>query len=103
LAWTQEGLVRFDGIRFTVFDSQNSTLNENNIQALFEDREGNLWVGTDGGGVYWLIEVEWLRASDVIPDDCTSKARNRTNLYGLVHDEICLYNRGLGDKVKDPC
>ena len=24
-------------------------------------------------------------------------------VHGLVHDEICLYNRGLGDKVKDPC
>jgi ligand-binding sensor domain-containing protein len=36
---TQEGLVRFDGIRFTVFDKRNTPqIKENNIQALCEDR-----------------------------------------------------------------
>src|SRR5215471_14440295 len=47
---TDEGLARFDGLRFTVFDKQNTPeIKSNNIQVLYEDREGNLWIGTDKG------------------------------------------------------
>jgi ligand-binding sensor domain-containing protein/signal transduction histidine kinase len=49
---TWQGLVRFDGVKFTVFDSGNTKEIKNNyIMALHEDREGNLWIGTRGGGV----------------------------------------------------
>jgi len=47
---TQEGLVRFDGVRFTVFDKRNTRqIQHNNIQALIEGRDGSLWIGTSGG------------------------------------------------------
>jgi ligand-binding sensor domain-containing protein len=47
---TQEGLTRFDGIKFVVFDKGNTPqFADNNIQALYEDRDGNLWVGTGNG------------------------------------------------------
>jgi PAS domain S-box-containing protein len=47
---TEEGLVRFDGIRFTVFDERNTPeIKGNTIAALLADREGNLWIGTSGG------------------------------------------------------
>jgi len=47
---TQEGLARFDGVRFTVFDKNNTTeLKGNHIDVLFEDRRGNLWIGATGG------------------------------------------------------
>jgi diguanylate cyclase (GGDEF)-like protein len=49
---TQEGLVRFDGVQFTVFDRANSRwLRNNYVQTLMEDRSGGLWIGTNGGGV----------------------------------------------------
>ncbi len=49
---TQEGLVRFDGVQFAIFDRSNSPwLRSNYVQALLEDRDGGLWVGTNGGGV----------------------------------------------------
>src|SRR5258707_14892359 len=47
---TEEGLARFDGIKFTVFDRQNTPqLPSNNIRVLLEDRRGDLWIGTADG------------------------------------------------------
>jgi ligand-binding sensor domain-containing protein/signal transduction histidine kinase len=49
---TQHGLVRFDGIQFTIFDEEKTPgLNNNQIDYLFEDSHTNLWIGTDSGGV----------------------------------------------------
>jgi ligand-binding sensor domain-containing protein len=49
---TQEGLVRFDGSYFEVFDRVNTKgLGHNHVTALLEDREGALWIGTLGGGL----------------------------------------------------
>ena len=49
---TLNGLVRFDGLHFTVFDESNTPeLNSSKIISLFEDRAGNLWVGTQTAGV----------------------------------------------------
>ncbi len=47
---TEGGLVRFDGVKFTVYDSQNTpALRSNNIRALLEDQGHTLWVGTADG------------------------------------------------------
>src|SRR5690606_5417023 len=48
------GLARYDGIRFTVFNEDNTPeMRENphgaNVIALVEDAEGSLWLGTAGG------------------------------------------------------
>lgn len=49
---TQEGLVRFDGVRFVLFDkSKYPGLKEDFILDIAEDWEGNLWLGSNGGGV----------------------------------------------------
>jgi len=49
---TGNGLVRFDGIRFTEFDGPVAPrLNTSTIVHLFEDSQTNLWVGTDTAGV----------------------------------------------------
>jgi ligand-binding sensor domain-containing protein len=47
---THEGLARFDGTRFTVFDRKNSpALPGQAIVSLVADASGVLWVGTDRG------------------------------------------------------
>jgi len=47
---TWEGLVRFDGVRFTVFDLTNTpALQARSIRCLATDSEGTLWIGTDAG------------------------------------------------------
>ena len=49
---TLNGLVRFDGNRFTVFNQYNTPgLNSDRIVYLFEDSHTNLWIGTDTAGV----------------------------------------------------
>lgn len=47
---TYEGIARFDGIRFTIFDKSNTPeISSNRIRCLFEDSKKNVWVGTSGG------------------------------------------------------
>jgi len=47
---TEEGLARFDGIKFTVFNKQNTPqLKSNYIRALLADKKGALWIGTAEG------------------------------------------------------
>jgi ligand-binding sensor domain-containing protein/signal transduction histidine kinase len=49
---TAEGLARFDGMRFTIFDHSNApALRDDGILALRVARDGALWIGTEGGGL----------------------------------------------------
>ena len=49
---TEEGLVKFDGVKFKVYDSSNvSEIKNNMIWDLNEDKNQNLWISTLGGGL----------------------------------------------------
>ena len=49
---TNDGLVRFDGVRFTVFDQSNSHgISSYRMTGLYEDPEGTLWIGSQQGGL----------------------------------------------------
>jgi len=70
---TQEGLVRFDGVQFTVFDKWNTpAILNNNVRALCLDRSGSLWIGTNGG---------LLRMKDGVFTGYTTRE-------GLVYDNV---------------
>jgi ligand-binding sensor domain-containing protein/signal transduction histidine kinase len=52
---TQNGLVRFDGVKFRVFDENNTPAIKNSrIVRLLSDKDGALWVGTEHGGLVCL-------------------------------------------------
>ena len=52
---TLEGLARFDGVSFTAFGAPIAPeLEKASITALCADRQGALWVGTEGGGLLRL-------------------------------------------------
>jgi signal transduction histidine kinase/ligand-binding sensor domain-containing protein len=69
---TQEGLARFDGARFVVFDKASTPeLKHNRILTLLEDRRGRLWIGTEGGGLTVLEEGRFrtFGRTDGLSDD----------------------------------
>lgn len=62
---TYQGLVRYDGARFVIFDKDNTPqINDNSITALANDSEGALWIGTRNGitllksGVFTLFTTK---------------------------------------------
>jgi len=47
---TEGGLVRFDGVRFTVFNPESTeTIKSYSVESLCEGQDGSLWIGTAGG------------------------------------------------------
>ena len=49
---TSGGLVRFDGVRFAVFNSANApAFRDDSVYTLFTSADGTLWAGTEGGGL----------------------------------------------------
>ena len=57
---TQNGLVRFDGINFKVFNEDNTAAIKNNrIVQLFVDHQGILWIGTEQGGLIRLQDGQF--------------------------------------------
>jgi signal transduction histidine kinase/ligand-binding sensor domain-containing protein len=64
------GLVRFDGVHFTVFNKFNTPeLVSDTVEALAEDTEGTLWVGTENGLVsYREHQFHRLTTADGLPD-----------------------------------
>jgi transcriptional regulator with PAS, ATPase and Fis domain/ligand-binding sensor domain-containing protein len=69
------GLVRFDGVRFTIFDTGSAPgLKSNRIIALFEDQAGSLWIGTEHGGLtrYAGGRFETFTTKEGLPDNWVS-------------------------------
>lgn len=69
---TQEGLVRFDGARFVVFNSRNTPeIRHNDVWKLLEDRAGTLWIATRGGGLTRYKDGAFsnISKSEGLPDD----------------------------------
>jgi ligand-binding sensor domain-containing protein len=46
---TDIGLYIYDGVDMLFYNSENSTLPDNRINVIFEDRVGDIWIGTWGG------------------------------------------------------
>jgi ligand-binding sensor domain-containing protein len=46
------GLARFDGVRFTTFDENNTPeMRSSRVTSLFEAADGTLWIGDESGQV----------------------------------------------------
>ena len=78
---TQEGLVRFDGVRFTVYNKGNTKEFKNNhVQSLIEASDGSLWIGTFGGGLLRLKDGKfagYTAADGLVSNTCNSLYEDR--------------------------
>ncbi len=104
---TQEGLVRYDGVRFEVFNRRrNPELSHHTIDALALARGGGLWLGTPGGlirfdrGAFTTIGIrEGLPAEGVNAvaetDDGAWAATDR-GLARVGADGVKVFTRGDG-------
>lgn len=58
-ATTKDGLARFDGVRFTVFNTDNSVgLVSNRLTDIVQSNDGSLWIGSDDSGLTRLQNGE---------------------------------------------
>ncbi|MCP4601580.1 MAG: response regulator [Proteobacteria bacterium] len=51
---TADGLNKYDGYKFTIYRNDpddRTSLSHNYLRAIFEDANGTLWIGTNGGGL----------------------------------------------------
>ena len=76
---TDGGLVRFDGVSFTVFNRRTGDLRDNEVWTLVGDLDGGLWIGTGDGLTYYKngkfrtytkadgLPDNWVRSIDVDP------------------------------------
>ncbi len=74
------GLARFDGVRFTVYDASTPGFASSRLLALYEDRAGRLWIGSEDGG---LIRKDGdafttFTTRDGLPDDRVYALREDT-------------------------
>jgi signal transduction histidine kinase/ligand-binding sensor domain-containing protein len=67
---TPHGLLRVEGTRVRRF-TQKDGLSSDDVTAVHEDRDGNLWVGTRGGGLSRLANGRWstLTSAHGLADD----------------------------------
>jgi len=79
---TRNGLARFDGVHFTVFD-ESTTLELSSIQIvkLFEDSQRNLWIGTESAGAMLVTNGQVLKLD-------FGQGRRRGHLVSLCQDSI---------------
>lgn len=79
---TYEGLVRFNGVEFTLLNRHtNPDYSFISARVLFQDSEGNLWVGSNGEGIQKIDEKEnkTFTVEDGIPNN---------SIRAIVEDEI---------------
>jgi PAS domain S-box-containing protein len=79
---TQEGLVRFDGVRLTVFDRKtNLEITNNDMRALHVAKDGSLWIGTFLGDLVRMKDGKFTSYS-------TKKEMGENGVSAIYEDDL---------------
>jgi signal transduction histidine kinase/ligand-binding sensor domain-containing protein/DNA-binding response OmpR family regulator len=94
---TEQGIARFDGVRFVAFAERNCpAFPSNYVRALAASRDGGLWIGTDSGLVYLKSgKARVYTARDGLPDESIwslLESRDGTLWIGTEHGAARLEN-----------
>jgi signal transduction histidine kinase/CheY-like chemotaxis protein/ligand-binding sensor domain-containing protein len=89
---TIDGLNRFDGYRFVIYKNipgDSTSLRNNGINALYEDSHGNLWVGSNGGGLsLYNREMDCFSHFTETPDSQTISNNGITSITEDVNGNL---------------
>lgn len=76
---TSNGLNRYDGKEFKIYNTNNSLLESNNISDVLLDKKGRIWVATQGGG---------LNMYDYPNDDFLVYKKEENNLTSIPSNQL---------------
>ncbi len=111
---TYGGLVRYDGLRFEVFNSGNTKgLKTSRFLNLFEDKAGNLWITTEGQSItrYQDGKFTTYTTEENLPDNQITRLEQSANGEFLVtgdgqisvwqNETFVPYSPASGEPVKN--
>lgn len=75
---TRNGLNKYDGYNFTIYQALNGTISNDHIVSITEDKDNNLWIGTRKG----------LNRYDKLNNQFISYRRNSKDSLTISHDNI---------------
>jgi signal transduction histidine kinase/ligand-binding sensor domain-containing protein len=77
---TYSGLARFDGVRFTIFNTTTTQeMFSSRVTSLFEDSTGTLWIGYETGGL--------MRYKDGVFQSSETPASNGKRIVSIAEDQ----------------
>jgi len=106
---TQGGLVRFDGVRFTVFNTTNTpVMRQDEVRDLAQTSDDALWIAINGGGLLrydgddFELMGEDCGLSAYVPVLCLTMGPSGTLWIGTHDEGLFRYRRGKLERVDYP-
>lgn len=97
---TEDGLNRYDGYNFVIYRNElndPTTISDNFIWSLAEDSNGNIWIGTNSGGLY-RYSYETDSFNRFVYDSANVNTISENNIRALYFDDANVLWIGTNSK-----